>query len=192
MIGQGGNACIPRGFIFFFLCNFPPSLSCIRCQWLTLKRSKLSCKSGGKRHPSAGWSEGQSTVRRGGLYSRLLYVPAMDGRTVRGPSGNGGLSWSLATPAPMLRGERWMVLCWFSLFFGGKTVLEESLALSLVVLIYPQGHDKHQQPSHNQQKKVTMTTQGRIESLIPAIQPTTAEPTHPSKHCPLGQPTGRI
>lgn len=65
------------------------------------------------------------------------------------------------------------------LFFGGKTVLEESPALSLVVLIYPQGHDKHQQPSHNKQKKVTMTTQGRLNLSFPQ-----SNPPLPSRHTP--------
>lgn len=61
-----------------------------------------------------------------------------------------------------------------------------------------QGHGKHQQPSHNKQARhpMTMTAQGRTESLIPAIQqgqPTTAEPTHPSNVEPLSsEATGGI
>lgn len=85
-----GRKRMHRGFIFFF-CVIFFSVSCIRSQWFTLKRSKHPCElSGGENaipsSSAAGWSGGQPTVRRG-LYSHLLYVPAMDGCTVRGPSG---------------------------------------------------------------------------------------------------------
>lgn len=80
-------------------------------------------------------------------------------------------------------------------FFRGEMALktQESLADDI-----SQGHGKHQQPSHNKQTRhpMTMTAQGRTESLIPAIQqgqPTTAEPTHPSNVEPLSsEATGGI
>lgn len=187
-----GRKRMHRGFIFFF-CVISFSVSCIRSQWFTLKRSKHPCELSVGCHPLL---LGGGVVRRPAHGpSRAILPPVIRPRDgwmhSKRSKRDGGLSWSLASPASRLR----RVDGSLAVFFRGEMALktQESLADDI-----SQGHGKHQQPSHNKQTRhpMTMTAQGRTESLIPAIQqgqPTTAEPTHPSNVEPLSsEATGGI
>ncbi|KAK1837070.1 hypothetical protein QBC39DRAFT_2818 [Podospora conica] len=177
-----------RGLVFFFLCHF--SVSPVSEDGITVKEANTPSSVGEMPSPrrQGGQKVSPRPVHRW-LYSRLLYVPRDGWMHSKRSKRNGDLSWSLATPLHFdMDGE---VLCLSFVLWRGKCQGQESLA-QLREHIPRAEHAPSNTISQTQKTYNAITTQGRIEYLIPPIQqgqqPTTVQPTPPSNRCSLACP----